>query len=124
MAIVRPWAGFRMVLDGEGWQVPMAQTLDRSVVQVHVGELEARVPEERGIDGKAVVLGGDRHLSRLLVTDRMIRSTVSELELEGRSPARQPHDLVTEADSESGPQRHELAGRFHGVGAGLRIPGP
>src|SRR6476646_6857008 len=93
VAIVRSGTRFRVVLNREGGEVAVAETLHRAVVQIEMGELIFGIGEQAGLDGEAVVLGGDRDLAGGEVLDRVVRAAVSELQLERPSAAGQSHDL-------------------------------
>src|SRR3989442_3808123 len=56
VAIVRPGARFRMVLDGKRREVPVAEALHGAVGQIQMGELKLGMLEKPGLDREAVVL--------------------------------------------------------------------
>src|SRR5439155_24089638 len=116
VAVVRARARLGVVLDGKNGKLPVAESLDRTVVQVDVGQLVFRLREERRIDGEAVVLGRDLDLAGAQILDRMIGSSVPELELERLPAARQAEDLVSEADAEDRAAADEVARRANRVG--------
>jgi hypothetical protein len=65
VGVVRAGRGFGVVLDGEDRQFPVAQSLDRAVVQVDLGDDRAALFKVRGSRGEAVILGGDGDLAGL-----------------------------------------------------------
>jgi hypothetical protein len=62
-----------------------------------------------GIDGEAVVLGGDGDSSGAQVLDRLVAAAVAELELEGFAAEGVGEELVAEADAENRLFADELA---------------
>src|SRR5439155_18770508 len=52
VAVVRARARLGVVLDGKNGKLPVAESLDRTVVQVDVGQLVFRLREEPWIDGE------------------------------------------------------------------------
>src|SRR3954452_20859297 len=112
--VVGAGARLGVVLDAAGGDVEQADSLDRVVVEVHVGELRGAelglddLPRRSG-DREAVVLAGDRDPAGPEVLDRVVGAAVAERQLEGlqaRGPAEQ---LVAEADAEDRLARQERA---------------
>src|SRR5688500_8743096 len=94
-----------MVLDPEHRQLPMAQSLDRPVVQVYVRYGEHRSSGYAGFparDGKPVVLGRDQHPTTLELADRMVTAAMAIGHLHRSAAVREAKDLVPEADAEDG----------------------
>ena len=58
------------------------------------------VGQRIGIDGEAVVLGGDGDFAGAQILDRLVAAAVAELQLEGRAAEGVGEDLVAEADAE------------------------
>ena len=57
---------------------------------------------ERGVDGEAVVVGGDLDLAGGAVHDRLVDAAVAVLQLVGAEAERAAEELVAEADAEVG----------------------
>ena len=110
-----------MALEAEHRLVGPGKALQRAVEERHVRHAHVG-RQRRGIDGEAVILARDQHLSGVAVEHRMIRAVMSEFHLERAATRREAQQLVTEADAE-----HRQAGRDDfadgrdGVVAGLRI---
>ena len=60
----------------------MYQPLDRAIVQINVGNLQARGQAVR-VDRVTVILGSNVDLSSLQVLDRVVGPTMAKLQLEG-----------------------------------------
>ena len=84
LAVVRAGRGLGVVLDAEDRQARVAEAFEGLVVEVDVAGLDVG-GQGRGVDGEAVVLGGDLDLAGALVADRVVGAAVAELELEGRA---------------------------------------
>ena len=78
----------------------MAKSLQRLIVQVHMSELDLAIVQRLRIHGKTVVMRGDLDLSRNQVLDRLVPSSMPELELIGLPPQGQPQELVAQTDPE------------------------
>ena len=76
--IVRPRAGFRMVLHAEDGQILVPETFNGAVVQIDVRDDSAFGFERFLIDGKSVILAGDFDSSRVEVFHRLISAAMSE----------------------------------------------
>src|ERR1700738_3896459 len=77
--VVRTGGGLRVILDPEDWQLAMTQTLDRPVIQIHVGHLELPGVLNRSLISlhrKAVVLRCDENPARIDFLHRMISSAM------------------------------------------------
>ena len=111
------WAGgsFGVVLDGEGRLVFAAESLVRIVVEVQMSQLDLFFFKRIGVYAEAMVLAGDFNLSRFEVLNRVIGTSVAELELVGPGAERQGENLVTEAYSEDGDFAKQFADGFDGV---------
>src|SRR5947208_16438255 len=59
-----------------------------------------RALERVGVDGEAVILRGDLHLSGGQIHHRLVSAVMAELELVGLPAQSEPHDLVAETNSE------------------------
>src|SRR2546430_5473456 len=122
--IVRPRARLRVPLEAERWLVGEREPLQRAIEERDVGNARGG-RQRRRIDGEAVVLAGNQHLSGILVEHRMVGAMVAEFHLQ-RLPAHcQAEKLVTKADPE---RRYadveKLADRADRVIAGLGIARP
>src|SRR4051794_5938718 len=100
-------AGARLgvVLDAAGGDVEQADSLDRVVVEVHLGELrgaEVGLDDLAGRSGdrEAVVLARDRDPAGPQVLDRVVGAAVAEGQLERVEAGRAAEQLVAEADAE------------------------
>ena len=83
------------------------EALDDVVVEAHVAdrdlaELGRRRALERGVDGEAVVVGGDLDLAGGAVHHRLVDAAVAVLQLVGAEAERAAEELVAEADAEVG----------------------
>ena len=78
LCIVRSRSRLWMILHAEDRQALVPNAGDRSVVQVHVRDLNVRSQRIR-IDRESVVVRCDLHLAGREVFDRLISSPVSEL---------------------------------------------
>ncbi len=87
--IVRAGRGFGVVLHAEDRVVAVAETFQRLVVQVDVGDLDLVEVERIRIHREAVIVGGDLHLLGDLVAHRMVGAAVAELQLVGLAAQRQ-----------------------------------
>ena len=77
-----------MVLDAPGVEIPIRNPLDRTVVEVTVGQLDAF---GEGIsDGEAVVLAGDFDPACPYVADRVVGAMMPERHLVRCAPEGQP----------------------------------
>ncbi len=79
----------------------MPEAFERVIVQVHMRDLNLIQIERVGVHRESMVVGGDLHLARDFIDDRMIRTSMSELELVGFRVQRQTQHLVTKTDSEN-----------------------
>ena len=82
--VVRARRRLRVELRGEDRQDPVAESLERSVVQVAVRRLDVR-GQRPGVDREAVVLRRDRDVAGAEVLDRVVRAAMAELQLERAS---------------------------------------
>ena len=96
---MRAGRGFGVVLDAEDRQPLVAHAFEGLVVEVDVAGLDVG-GKRGGIDGEAVVLGGDLDLARSLVADRLVGAAVAELELERLAAEGLAQELVAQADAE------------------------
>jgi hypothetical protein len=83
----------------------MPQTLDRPVVQIHMGYLELSrtfYPAVIPLDCEAVVLRRDEDSSRFDFLDRVISSTMPVRHLHSRSTKGEAEELVPKADPKRG----------------------
>ena len=103
--------------------VAQLEPLDHVVVEADVADRRDAVRRlgrrvERGVDGEAVVVGGDLDLAGGAVHHRLVDAAVAVLELVGAEAERAAEELVAEADPEVGDavgqralQQLDLAGR-------------
>ena len=109
-----------MILHGERRDVEAPQTLERPVVQVPVGELDA--PERRphdvpiarppvGLDREPVVVARDLDAAGPQVLHGLVRAAVPERQLGRPTAEREPQELVPEADAEHRHSPEQLAAR-------------
>ncbi len=90
-----------MALEAERRAVGAREALQRAVEQRDVGD--AAVGRQRvGVDREAVVLRGDHDLPAVEVLDRVVGAVVSEFHFECACARSERHDLMAEADAESG----------------------
>lgn len=97
-----------MILDREDGQRFVPQALKGLVVQIDMRRFNIR-RKRRGVDSKAMVLGGNLHFACPLVENRLIGSTVAELQLECLSSERLSDELVSQADAENGNFANQLS---------------
>ena len=123
IGIVRPGARFRMPLKAERRTVGAGESLQAAVEERGVGDARGR-RKRRGIDCEAVVLTRDYDASILDVLNRMVRTVVAELHLDGFRAARESKQLVPEANAEHGyPGIEQLLDGAYRVITRLRITG-
>jgi hypothetical protein len=88
----------------------VAHALDRVVVEVDVGDLDAGFVERVHVDHEVVVLRGDLDLAGGELLDRVVAAVVAELEA-ARAAAEGPaEELVAEADCPSWDLADQRAG--------------
>src|SRR5438045_377481 len=104
-----------MILHAENWQIFMAHSFDRAVVQIDVCNFNLFRQRSR-INREAVILGGDRHFARTQILYRLIRATMSEFQFEGIAAKGEAEHLMPEANTEHRLFRDQLANAFVGVG--------
>ena len=78
--VVGARGGLRVVLDSEHRQGAVTDSLDRSVVQIHVRDLQVGRSRDSGLialDSKTVVLRRDEHAAALHFLDWMIPAPVA-----------------------------------------------
>ena len=88
--VVGPRRGFGMILDAEQRQRAMAEAFVRVIVQIEVGDFDIARRERVGINGKAVILGGDFDFLGAQILYRVVRAVVAEFQLEGFPPSARP----------------------------------
>ena len=119
-----------MVLDAEDRQPRVPEAFEGLVVEVDVARLDVG-GQGGGVDGEAVVLGGDLDLAGALVADRVVGAAVAELELEGLGAEGLAQELVAQADAEDRDAARLGGGPDQGLAAwrsprpaGAGSPGP
>src|SRR5258708_5941352 len=103
LGVVGARRGFRMVLDGKNRVFAVPDPLDRAVIEVQMGHFERLCAwDGAGLtpDGKAVILGGDKYLSRRKIAYGMVPAAVSVRQLDRLAAHRQTEQLMAEADPE------------------------
>jgi hypothetical protein len=110
-AVVRTGGRLGMVLDAERCQLPVSHSGDGVVVQVAVGDFQI-AGQRVFFDREAVVLRRDFHLAVDHVQDGLVRSPVTELQLEGLGAASQAEQLMPEADAKDGFLAQQTADGF------------
>src|SRR4030095_933513 len=88
-----------MALETERGAVHMRDALQRGVEQRAVRGTDIR-RQRRLVDGEAVVLAGDEHAPGIELENRMVRAVVAELHLDRLRAAREPEQLLAQADAE------------------------
>src|SRR5712691_1909172 len=120
--VMGPGGGLGMKLRRQDWQCAMAEPFERAVVQVAVGLLDLGA-EGFPIDRETVILRRNRDLAGSQVAHRMVRSAVTELQLEGFSSQGEAEQLMAEADPENRPRADQLLQRMDRARQRGRIPG-
>lgn len=83
VSVVRAGAGFGVILHREDWQLPVANTGYRLIIEIEVSNLDLRFINGAGVEGKAVVLAGDFDL--LGEAAGLVEAAMTELKLKGFS---------------------------------------
>ena len=111
-----------MILDAEHRFAPVTHAFHGLVVQVDVGRLQfgRKIVQ---VDGKAVILRGDLDPVGQIIEDRLIRSTMAELELEGLAAQGNPQKLMAQADAENRGLADQAVDGVVGIGQRFRIAG-
>jgi hypothetical protein len=126
--IVRPWGSLGVVLHSEEREFAMANSLDRSIVQVEVGHLERRRTRDAvriANHRETMVLSGDEHLIVSEVADRVVSTSVAVRQFGGGTAVGQAYELVAEADTERGQTTpRQIANGLQCVVDSGRIPRP
>ena len=118
---MRTGARLRVSLEAESRAVGARDALQRAVEQ---GAMRRPQRRRQGglVDRKPVILARDEHASRVELRHRVIGTVMAELHLHGLRAAREPEQLVAEANAEDryvGLQ--EARDRLYGVIARLGI---
>ena len=100
LAVVRTGRCLGMILHAEDRQMFVPHPFQGLVVQVDMSDLDVG-GKRRRVDRKPVVLSRDLDLAGLLVADRMIDASVSELELESLGTQGLAEKLMSQADAEN-----------------------
>lgn len=122
VAIVWAGGGFGVVLDAEGRKLAMVEAFDRVVIEAAVGDLQV-VGERFFLDGEAVVLRRDLDRAGFKILHGVVRTAMTELELERLRAAGQTEQLVAEADAEDRLLAQQAANRADRVVERLGIAG-
>src|SRR5208282_5729593 len=112
-----------MVLHAKEWQRAMPDALVRVIVQVQVRHLNLARRQRVRIHAEAVILSRDLHLTGEQILDRMIRTVMSEFQLERLSAEGEATQLVPEANPEDGHAPDKLADVCNRIGDGLGVAG-
>src|SRR6516162_809543 len=99
MAVLRPWARLRMVLDRKHRPADDTEPLIRVVEEREVGRLDP-ARQALGIDDKAVILAGDFYGAGQEILDRMVGAAMTAGHLAGAAAERQRHQLMAETNPE------------------------
>ena len=120
---MRSRACLGVVLDAEQRPLEVPETRHGAVIQVSMGDIAAHGGKRRLIHTETVILTGDLDLARQLAPDWLVRTPMTEFELEGRRAEGEGEQLVAKADPESrdltGDHPQRLDRRFHR----RRVPG-
>src|SRR5271168_5093454 len=112
-----------MSLEAERGAVGTRESLQGAVEQRAMRRTQV-VRQGRLIDRETMILARDEHPAGVDLRYRMIGPVVAELHLQGLGPAREPQQLVAQADAEDRYVGLEKApDRLDGVIAGLRVTG-
>ena len=109
LVVLRAWTAFGVVLDAERGQPPVAEALDRAVVQVALGDVEVPGGDGPAIDLELVVLARDVDSTVVEVLDRMVGAVVAVGQARRGRARCAAEDLVAEADAEHGHAPQGLA---------------
>ena len=99
----------------------MAESLERSIVEVEVGQVDFRRRKALRIDGKSVVVRSDLYPAGAHVLDRLVTAAVPELELETSAAKGQSEKLMAEADSKDWRRPNQTLNLTHDSGQSGRI---
>lgn len=94
-----PGTSLWVELDAEYRSVGMPKTRDRPVIQVPMGHFGPHRCQRSLVHAETVILAGDLDPAGHFVANRLIRTTMPELELPSGRSQREGKQLVTEADS-------------------------
>lgn len=100
---MRSWSCLGMILHRKERELTVAYPLDRPVIQIEMGNLEARrTGHARGVTNhcEAMVLRCDEHLIAPDVTYRMVPAAVAVRQFGSRSAVGEAHELMPETDAE------------------------
>ena len=111
-----------MELDGHNSFRAVPYTRNRSVIQMPVSDLQfGRQPFL--FNRIAVILRGDDHTACPQILNRLIRSTVAELQLKRARAESQREDLVAQTDAEDGLYLGKAPGCLVGLSEHSRVTG-
>src|SRR6266852_4627497 len=79
--------------------------------------------ERFALHREPVILRGDRDLPRSKIAHGVVRPEVTELQLEGACPEREPEQLVAQTDPENRPRADQLLQSSNRTREGGWIPG-
>ena len=109
MRIVRARRGLGMILHAEDRLAAVTKSLQRLIVQIHVGNFDVALVERIRVDGETVVVRRNFDTLREPVDDRVIGAAMPELQLVGFAAESQSENLVPEANAENGRFSHQAA---------------
>src|SRR5689334_20112028 len=98
---MRAGSRFRMILDAEDTQTHMAQTFNRVVIEIDVGDFRAGQIAIRR-DREPMIMAADFHHTGQQILDRLVAAAMSEAHLFSLATEREADDLMSEADAENG----------------------
>src|SRR2546423_1573783 len=121
--VVRTRTRLRMALKAECGPIGSRDALQAAVEKGDMRYADV-LRERRGVDGEAVILAGDQHLTGFLVEHGMVGAVMAELHLHRPRARCQAEELMTQADAERRRAGFDdLAYRGYRVVARLRIAG-
>ena len=126
VAVLRPGAGFGMILNRKDGAVFHPDSAIRSVEQAHMGFLHA-LRQALAVDGEAVVHRRDLDLAGLQILDGMVRTVMPMVHLDRARAQCEGKHLVAEADAENrhvGPVEHASDHRNRVISRGRRVTRP
>src|SRR5579872_617833 len=112
-----------MILHAEERESAVAHALVGIVIQVEVRDFDLAGRQGIGVDGKAMILGGDLHVAGAHVFHGMIGAVMAKFQLVSAATQGQAAKLVTEANPEYGHAAEQFADIVHGVSDRFGIAG-
>ena len=97
-----------MILDAEERESAVAHALVRIIIQVDVRDFDVAGRQRIGVDGKAMILGGDLHVAGAHVFHGMIGAMMAKFQLVSAATQGETAKLVAEANAEYGTRPSNL----------------